>query len=267
MQFNVSIFFIIEVKLNTDKVLKISIITVCYNAEKTIESAINSVLLQNYNDIEYIIVDGDSTDSTMSIVSKYRDQIDIVLSEKDNGIYDAINKGIGLASGEIIGLLNSDDELFDNSIISQIVSVFNNYPNLDSIIGDIIFQNDKNETIRKYTSKNWSINMFSWGFMPPHPSFYCKKEIFYKYGFYNTNFKIAADFDLLVRFLKINNVSFYNMRSTIVKMKLGGVSTNGFSSFVTINKEIYQVCKLNGLKTNYLMLLSKYFVKIFEFIN
>ena len=247
--------------------MKISIITVCYNAEKTIESTINSVITQNYNEIEYIIVDGNSTDNTMNIVYKYRDQIDIIITEKDNGIYDAINKGIRLASGEIIGLLNSDDELFDITIISKIANVFNNSPKLDSIIGDIIFLNDNNKIIRKYTSKNWTINKFSWGFMPPHPSFYCKKDLFHKYGFYNTKFKIAADFDLLVRFLNINKISFYYLPTSIVKMKLGGVSTKGFSSFLIINKEIYQVCKLNGIKTNYLKLLSKYFIKIFEFIN
>jgi glycosyltransferase involved in cell wall biosynthesis len=240
---------------------------VCYNAEKTIERTIKSVLSQDYNNIEYILIDGFSTDSTMNIVTKYHKDIDIVKSEKDNGIYDAINKGILLATGQIIGLLNADDELFDFNVITKVAKVFNNTPNLESVIGDIVFQSDSNKIIRKYSARRWSVNLFSWGFMPPHPSFYCKRENFIKYGLYNTSFKIAADFDLLIRFLKINKISFNYIPLTIVKMKLGGVSTKGFSSFITINKEIYQVCKLNGLKTNYFKLLSKYFVKIFEFIN
>jgi glycosyltransferase involved in cell wall biosynthesis len=247
--------------------LKISLITVSFNAEKTIESTIKSVLSQDYHNIEYILIDGCSADGTMSIVSKYIDKIDIVISEKDNGIYDAINKGIKVASGEIIGLLNADDEFSDVNIISNIAAYFKNSTNLDAIIGDIVFQNDSNQIIRKYSSKNWSSNKFSWGFMPPHPSFYCKKEYFHKYGFYNTSFKIAADFELLIRFLKINNISCCYLPLIMVKMKLGGASTRGFSSLWTINREIYRACNLNGIKTNYFKLYSKYFLKVFEFIN
>lgn len=247
--------------------MKISIITVSFNAEKTIENTIKSVLSQDYNNIEYILIDGFSTDSTMNIVSKYQEFIDIVISEKDNGIYDAINKGILLATGEIIGLLNADDELFDINVISNVAMVFYNTPSLQSIIGDIVFQSDSNKIIRKYTSKRWSVSLFSWGFMPPHPSFYCKRESYLKYGLYDTSFKIAADFDLLIRFLMINNISYRYIAVVLVKMKMGGASTRGLSSLITINKEIYRACCLNGVYTNYFKLYSKYFLKIIEFIN
>lgn len=247
--------------------MKISIITVSFNAEKTIERTIKSVLSQDYNYIEYILIDGFSTDGTMNIVEKYQKGIDIVISEKDNGIYDAINKGILLATGDIIGLLNADDEFFDNNVITKVANVFNNTPNLESIIGDIVFQSDSNKIIRKYTSRRWSVNLFSWGFMPPHPSFYCKRVNFIKNGLYNTSFKIAADFDLLIRFLKINNISYRYVPVVFVKMKMGGASTRGLSSLLTINKEIYRACSLNGIYTNYFKLYSRYLLKIFEFIN
>jgi len=247
--------------------LRISIITVCFNAEKTIENTIKSVLSQDYNNIEYILIDGYSTDRTMRIVSDYYNNINVIISEKDNGIYDAINKGIMLASGEIIGLLHADDEFYDTNIITKVAKVFEDSPKLDSIIGDIVFEDDSNQIIRKYSSKNWSVNLFSWGIMPPHPSFYCKRIVFFKFGFYNTDFKIAADFELLIRFLKIKNISFIYVPLVIVKMKLGGASTRGISSLLTINREIYKACGLNSINTNYFKLYSKYFLKIFEFIH
>jgi len=247
--------------------LKISIITVCYNAQDTIESTIKSVLLQDYNNIEYIIIDGSSTDNTMSIISKYQNDIDIIITEKDNGIYDAINKGISFSTGEIIGLLNADDELFDNDVINKVANIFINSPNIDSIIGDIVFIGNSQQTIRKYSSRNWSVNLFSWGFMPPHPSFYCKRSIYKKFGGYDINYKIASDFELLLRFLKIQKINYQYLPSILVKMKTGGVSTRGLKSLYVINKEIREACFSNGIKTNYLKLYSKYFIKIFEFLK
>lgn len=243
----------------------ISIITVCYNAEKTIEKTITSVLNQDYNNIEYIIVDGNSTDKTMNIISNYRNKVDIIISENDNGIYDAINKGIKAASGEIIGILNADDILYNNHIITKIAEVFIESPELESVIGDIIFQDSFNKKRRHYSSNQWSIHKFSSGYMPPHPSFYCKKNNFNKFGFYNTSFKIAADYELLIRFLKVHNLSYKYVPLIFVKMSFGGVSTRGISSFITINSEIFKACKLNGIKTNYFKLLFKYFYKVFEF--
>lgn len=247
--------------------MKFTIITVCYNAEKTIEQTILSVINQKYSLIEYIIIDGGSSDNTLNIISKYSNSINKIISEKDNGIYDALNKGIKNSTGDIIGILNADDEFFDNSIIEKIAKSFLLNSTIDSIIGDIVFQNNSNKTIRYYSSRKWSVNKFSWGFMPPHPSFYCKRVCFDKYGKYLTDFKIAADFELLIRFLKIHKVSFKYLPIIMVKMKLGGASTSGFSSLLTINKEIYRACNLNGIKTNYLKLYSKYFLKIFEYFN
>lgn len=245
--------------------MRISIITVCYNAADTIESTILSVVNQDYDKIEYIIIDGGSKDNTADIVSKYRKNIDLFISEKDNGIYDAINKGIQAASGEIIGLLNADDEFFNNSVVSDIAKTFIHQPELESVIGDIVFVNKFDKIIRKYSSNNWAIHKFEWGFMPAHPSFYCRKSVYGNLGLYDTEFKIAADYELLIRFLKVNKITFQYLPMIFVKMKLGGVSTSGFSSLITINKEIYLACKRHGINTNYLKLLLKYFIKIFEF--
>ena len=188
--------------------MKISIITVCYNSEKTLRNTIESVLNQDYVNIEYIIVDGGSIDKTIEIVKEYRDKVTKFITEKDEGIYDAINKGILLASGEVVGILNSDD-IFDNeNTISIIAKYFNDNQFLDSIIGDIIFINKKGKKHRHYSAYNWTPNKFAWGIMPPHPSFYCKRSLFNKFGLYRKDFKIAADFELLVRFLLINKICY-----------------------------------------------------------
>ena len=244
--------------------MKISIITVCYNAEKTIESTIQSVIKQDYKQIEYIIIDGLSTDNTMNIVNNYRNKISYIISEKDFGMYDAINKGINIANGEVIGILNSDDELASNDIIRIIASEFFKNKELDSLFGDINFINNK-KIFRHYSSNNWNPNKFSYGFMPPHPSFYCKKNHFRKFGFYRTDFDIAADYELLIRFFKVNGLEYLYLPLLMVKMNLGGKSTSGFKSTKKINQEIKKACSLNHLYTNYFMLYSKYFWKIFEF--
>jgi glycosyltransferase involved in cell wall biosynthesis len=247
--------------------LKISIITVCYNSEKTIERTIKSVLAQKYYNIEYIIIDGGSKDSTIQIIEKYRSSIHQFISEKDHGIYDAINKGITISTGDIVGILNSDDIFSNDNIIDCIVNIFNQKPQLDSIIGDIAFINTNEKIVRVYSSKNWTPNKFVYGFMPPHPSFYCKRDLFYKYGLYKIDYKIAADYELLIRFFKIHNISYYKFNTIMVHMNLGGVSTKGIKSTLLLNKEVKKACEQNGLNTNYLKLFSKYFLKISEFIR
>ncbi len=246
---------------------KISIITVSFNSEKTIKDTIESVLNQKYENIEYIIVDGASKDNTLNIISNYENKISKLISEKDAGIYDAINKGIRLSTGKIIGILNSDDIFYDEMVLKKINDHFNENPFCEAIIGDVQFINSKGNLVRRYSSKKWNVNKFKWGFMPPHPSFYCKKELYDKFGYYSTKFKIASDFELLIRFLKVNSVKFMYMPIIVAKMNLGGISTSGISSTILLNKEIYLSCKINQIKTNYFKIYSKYFLKIFEFLN
>ncbi len=244
--------------------MKISLITVCYNAGKTIESTIKSVLSQDYFNVEYIIIDGLSFDNTMKIVNKYKNNISVIVSEKDKGMYDGINKGIQLATGDIVGVLNADDTFASPTILSRVAAEFNINPNTNCIIGDISFVNSLGKIIRYYSSSGWKPNRFVWGFMPAHPTFYCKRDSFKELGGYRTDFDIAADYELLIRFLKINNLSFSYLPLLMVNMKMGGKSTKNIFSTIKINKEIKRACTINNLYTNYFMLYSKYLLKVFE---
>ena len=252
--------------LNTDK-MKISLITVCYNAEMTMEKTILSVLNQDYKNVEYIIVDGLSNDATMDIVGKYIDKIAITISEKDSGMYDAINKGISFATGDVVGILNSDDVLATPQTISQIVAEFRGNRSAQAVFGDISFVKKNGTCLRYYSAKKWRPSSLAWGFMPPHPTFYCKRELFADYGNYRTDFEIAADFELLIRFLKVNSVTYSYIPQLLVEMRMGGKSTKNFTSTLIINREIKRACDINGVHTNYIKIYLKYFWKIFEFIK
>lgn len=246
--------------------MKISVITVCYNAAHTIEKTILSVLSQSYSNIEFIVVDGLSDDNTMLIVNSFQGKIHHILSEKDDGIYDGINKGLKLATGDVVGILNADDVFASNDVLSHIAMEFNVNSQLDSVIGDVAFLNKYEKKIRYYSSCKWNPNKFVWGYMPAHPTFYCKRGLFDHIGFYRTDFDIAADFELLIRFLKLNNCSYKYMPVQMVNMSIGGVSTSGLKSTIKINQEILRACRINGLRSNYLMLYCKYFKKVFELI-
>jgi glycosyltransferase involved in cell wall biosynthesis len=250
------------------KKIKVSIITVTFNSERTISETIDSVLAQVYPDIEYIIVDGCSTDGTVEIIKSYGKSVSIFLSEPDSGIYDAINKGIRLASGDIVGLLNSDDVFYDKYIIEKIIRTFCDY-DIDAVFGDAQFVDPlkTSKIIRYYSSKSFNPGKFKYGYMPAHPSFYVKREIFDKLGYYKVDYKIAADFELLIRFLYKNPIKHKYLEIPFVIMKMGGVSNKSFWSKYILNKEIARACKENGIQTNYLNIYSKYFSKVFDFVN
>jgi len=246
--------------------ITVSIITVSFNSVQTIKNTITSVLNQTYNGIEYIIVDGGSTDGTKEIINAYNDQISCIISEPDNGIYDAINKGIKVSNGDIIGILNSDDCFCDNIVIEKIVRVFKDY-SPSTIFGDAQFFSSArvDKIIRYYSSRNFNPNKFKYGFMPAHPSFYARRDLFNKYGLYKTDYKIAADFELMTRFLYVNNVDYKYIEMPFVNMRLGGVSNRSIYSRFVLNKEILRACRENGIKTNYINIYSKYLRKIFEY--
>jgi glycosyltransferase involved in cell wall biosynthesis len=250
-----------------NQTIKISLITVCYNSEKTIKKTIESVLNQNYANIEYIIIDGGSKDGTLNIINEFSIGIDKLISESDKGIYDAINKGILLATGEIVGILNSDDIFYDQNTLSDIVAQFNSNRDLDAVIGDIIFLNDEGKTHRYYSSKNWTPSNFAWGIMPPHPTFYCKRQNFFKFGLYRLDFKIAADYELLIRFLYVNKLNYKYISKILVKMSLGGISTKNILSNFQINREVLRACEINNINTNVFKLYTKYIFKIKELIK
>jgi len=236
----------------------ISIITVCFNSDRTIQNTIDSVLYQTYSNIEYIIIDGDSSDNTVDIIKKYQHQISIFLSEPDNGIYDAMNKGINIATGDIIGILNSNDFYSDDRVIEQIVNKFND-KNVDSVFANLLYVNSKNlnKAVRYFDSSQFKPDLFSYGLMPAHPTFFVKKSIYKKYGNFRTDLKIAADFDLMARFLYLNRITYCYFDKVIIIMRMGGVSTS-FRSIWTNNIEILNACNVNKIKTNAFKILLRY---------
>ena len=242
--------------------MKISIITVVWNNKETIKDAINSVLNQTYKDIEYIIIDGASTDGTIDIVKSYGDKITKFVSEPDDGLYDAMNKGISLATGDVVGILNSDDFYIDEFVIQKVVGEFEE-KKVDSVYADLVFVKPENleKTVRYYDSSQFNLSKFAYGWMPAHPTFFVKREVYNKYGVFRTDLKIAADFDILARFLYTHKISYSYMQDVLVKMRVGGVSTS-FSSIWINNMEALKVCKENGINTNIFKILSKYPSKI-----
>lgn len=246
--------------------MKVSIITVVYNNE-CIATAIESVIHQDYRDIEYIVVDGGSTDHTLDMIAPYRDGIQKFVSEPDLGIYDAINKGIKMASGDVVGLLHADDFLADDQVISRIARVFGAHPELKATYADVVFthRQDLSKVIRYYSSRHFKPWMFKFGFQPAHPTFYAERELFAQFGLYNTGYKIAGDFELLMRFLYIHKVKALYVKDVWVKMRMGGVSTAGVKNLMKLNSEILQACKSNEVYSNLLWVYSKYMVKWWGF--
>lgn len=245
--------------------MKVSIITVVFNNALTIRTTIESVLNQTYKDIEYIIIDGASTDQTLEQIKLYSNKIDHIVSEPDKGMYDAMNKGIKLASGDIVGILNADDFFCDDKVIQKLVDVFVK-DKIDAVYGDIQFVNPSNlnKIVRYYSSKRFNPLKFKYGFMPAHPSFYVKREFFEKLGYYKEDYLIASDYELLIRFLYNKEIKYKYIEMPFVTMRTGGVSNKSLKNRFVLNKEIIRACKENGIDTNSLKIYSKYFRKVFE---
>lgn len=249
--------------------MKISLITVCYNSAKTIRDTIQSILEQDYSNIEYIIVDGASNDGTLSIIQEYKNQISKVISEPDNGIYDAMNKGIQLATGDIIGILNSDDFFEYSSVITDIVNQFKSNPESSLVFGDVVFVEPSNikEPIRYYNSRKFKPWKLRFGWMPPHPASFIKRSVYNQIGSYSLNYKIASDYEFFVRMLLVNKFPYSRINKVLVRMRAGGISTSGFKNSFLLNTEIVKACKNNGIYTNLFLILLKIPYKILELIK
>jgi len=243
--------------------MKISIITTTYNSAKTVESTIKSVLNQVGAEIEYIIIDGGSTDGTLEIIGKYKDRIARVVSEPDGGMYDAMNKGIGLATGEVIGILNSDDFYISNDVIETVLKEFEK-TGADSVWGDIIVVNkdDVNKVVRNWKSSPYTEGAFQKGWHPPHPAFFVKKEIYNKYGLFRTDMSTWADYELQLRFLEKNKISSIYIPQILLKMREGGWSNKSYWHLLKANFGCYKSFKINGLKVSPLFIIKKPLFKI-----
>lgn len=247
--------------------MKVSIVTVCYNSAETIEDTIKSVISQTYDDIEYIIVDGGSTDDTLKIVEKYKAHIDILISEPDRGIYDAMNKGVEAATGDVVGILNSDDFYETKDSVASIVSEFDDAT--DIVFGDLVFVNADNlaKVTRFYSLPNFSPWKLRFGWMPPHPATFIRKSSYNKHGLYKLDYKISADYEMFVRLLLVHKLCFKHLGKTLVRMRDGGVSTSGVKSSIRLNQEIVKACVENNIYTNLLFLLTKIPFKLFELVK
>lgn len=248
--------------------MKVSIITVCYNSAGTIEDTILSVLQQDYEDIEYLIVDGVSSDNTLEIVKKYKDKIAIVRSEKDRGMYDAINKGIQLSTGEIVGILNADDFYIDSSVISDVVKQMQK-EKADSLYSDLYYveAENTNRVVRNWISGKYNRQKFLYGWMPPHPTFFVQRKIYDKYGSFNLDLKSAADYELMLRFLFKNKVTTTYLPRPLVRMRVGGMSNVSFKNRLNANKEDRKAWSMNGLTPKSYTLLFKPLRKLMQFVR
>ena len=248
--------------------MKVSIITVSLNSEKTIEKTINSVISQDHKNIEYIVIDGGSKDNTLKIVNKYKSSITKIISEKDKGIYDGINKGIQIATGDIISLIHSNDIFVDTNVISKIDNIFKNNTDFDIILANLAFKKnlDEERITRYYSAKNFKPWMLRIGFSPPHSSAFFKSEVFKQVGLYQTNFKIAGDFEYFVRCFLKHKLKFNYFDECLVYMSTGGTSGKNMLSYLISSKEINQSLKSNKIYSNIFFTLLRFPIKLIQFI-
>ena len=228
--------------------MKISIITSVYNNQETIAEAMDSVLSQTYTDIEYIIIDGGSTDDTVNIIKSYQNRIAVFISEPDKGIYDGLNKGIKLATGDVIGFLHSDDLYENNTVIEKVAKAFM-ASEIDSVYGDLTYVNksDPTKVIRYWKSGEFTLKKLGRGWMPPHPTFFVKRDIYQQRGQFDTSFKIAADYDLMLRFLGKYKISTDYIPNVLIKMRVGGESNKSLKNVIRKSKEDLQAMKNNNM--------------------
>lgn len=247
--------------------MKVSIITVAYNSDQTIEDTIKSVLSQDFSEIEYIIIDGGSTDRTIDIINRYKDKIATIVSEPDQGIYDGMNKGVALATGDIVGILNSDDFYSNNGVISSVVSQFKD--GVDAVYADLVYvdQLQIEKIIRKWISGEYVHGAFKKGWMPPHPTLFVKNEIYKNYGSYSLELKSAADYEFMLRVIHKHKINLNYLPEIILQMRAGGVSNASFKNRINANKEDRLAWKMNGLKPGKLTFIRKPLSKIKQFIK
>ena len=246
--------------------MKISIITVCYNSAETLSDTLASVAAQDHPNVEHIVIDGGSTDGTRALVEREGRHVKVFLSEPDEGIYDAMNKGIRLATGDIISTLNADDKYADTGVLSRIERQMGD-GQLDAIYGDVMFfsADHPKSNLRRYSSRHFSPSSIAWGWMPAHPTLFLRREVFQRFGLYRTDFKIAGDYEFVARMFKNADLRYRYLPEVLVRMSIGGASTGGWRSSLLLNREVMRACRDNGISTNWFMLLSKYPIKTLEY--
>lgn len=250
--------------------MKISIITATYNSEKTVRDTIESVLRQSYTEYEYIIQDGGSKDDTLKIVNEYTEEFGgrlKIVSEPDKGIYDAMNKGFQVAKGDVFALINSDDFFCDDQAIEKVMNIFDTHPETDAVYGDLYYVSPYNtdRIVRKWVTGEQKL--FAKGWLPAHPTFYVKREIYEKYGYFNLGYKLAADFELMLRFVEKYHIKLIYLPEPLVKMRLGGATSKNIQNIIKQDKECVRAFKENGIPVSNLYLLYRYLPKIKQYFR
>lgn len=248
--------------------MKISVITVCYNSAATLSRALQSVADQDCARIEHIVVDGASTDGSLAIIESFRPKLSHVISEPDDGIYDAMNKGLERATGDIVCVLNSDDQYAHPRVLSQVVTQMGEL-DLDALLGDVGFfrARDPMRMVRRYRSDRFSPSRLAWGWMPAHPALFLSKAVVRRVGRFNPSYRIAADFEFIIRVFHNHPVRYRHLAEVLVHMQTGGASTNGWRSKISLNREVLRACREHGLQTNLFKILSKYPAKALEYFK
>jgi glycosyltransferase involved in cell wall biosynthesis len=248
--------------------MKITIITVCYNSAKTIGHTLRSVREQTHDDIEHIIVDGGSSDNTLEVVAAEGPHVVELVSEKDNGIYDAMNKGIQLATGDVVAFLNADDFYKDRDVLARVAKVMQ-VEQLDALYGDVeFFRSSEQDTVaRRYNSGRFTAGRLGWGWMPAHPALFVRRALFKRYGVFRTDYRIAGDFEFVARVFQHADLRHRHLPEVLVRMQLGGISTSGWRATIQLNREMMRACRANSIPTNWLKMLLRYPVKALEFFR
>lgn len=246
--------------------MKVSIITATYNAASFLEEAILSVMKQDYDNIEHIIIDGGSKDGTLAIIEKYKEHIAYSISEPDRGMYDAINKGMQVATGDIIGTLNSDDLLADNKVISSVVQAFQ-FKKTDTVYGDLVYvkPEDMTDIVRVWKGLPYKRSRYNFGWMPAHPTFYFKRNLLNTYGYYENHYYTAADYEFMARYLYHHRASAYYLPRLIVKMRSGGMSNGNIFRRLRANRRDYLAMKRNQIPFAFIVSIMKPFRKILQY--
>ena len=245
--------------------MKISVITAVYNCEKTIGDTINSILAQSYPNVESVVIDGLSTDGTLGVLELYRSRLGAFISERDNGIYDALNKGISYASGDVIGFLHADDVFENRDVLSKIAAIFTD-ADIYAVYGDLVYvkNEDVSQVIRYWKSGNYDKITLARGWMPPHPTFYVRRSVYEQLGGFDTRYRIAADYDTVLRFLAVAKIRTAYIPEVLVRMRAGGISNRNLKNIIRKSLEDIDILRRNGVGGLF-TLLQKNFRKLSQF--
>lgn len=248
--------------------MRITVITVSFNSVATLARTLQSVAAQSYSQVEHIVIDGGSTDGTAALVQERGAHLSRFISEPDDGIYDAMNKGIALASGDVIGFLNADDHYAHDDALAHVAGLFAQAP-LDAVLGDVAFfrPGTPDRMVRRYRSDRFNPSAIDWGWMPAHPSLFVRRTVFEHVGVFKTDYRIAGDYEWVARAFTRSPLRYQHVPEVLVHMQTGGVSTRGWRNTVLLNQEVMRACKENGIATNWCKILSKYPAKLLEYMR